>query len=102
MLALREVVHVGRDDLTGGEGRPEQLLGRIDRRPGRDREGVSPVQVGQTGAVKGDPSIVNRELELPGSLVQVDGTLSCLRMLTMSSVPDTAGEAPRRTSELPS
>src|SRR5262245_21566876 len=54
-----------------GERGPQQVLGRVRRRPGGDRVGVGPVELAQAHAVEGDPGVVRRLLQLPGRLAEV-------------------------------
>src|SRR5215468_2286947 len=54
-----------------GERGPQQVLGRVRRRPGGDRVGVGPVELAQAQAVEGDPGVVRRLLQLPGRLAEI-------------------------------
>src|SRR5215470_4962991 len=56
---------------SAGERGPQQVLGRVGRRPGGDRVGVGPVELAQAHAVEGDPGIVRRLLQLPRGLAEI-------------------------------
>lgn len=57
--------------LLTGQRHPQQVLGRVGRRTGRDRMSMGPVQLAQAHAVEGDPGIMRRKLKLPGRLSEI-------------------------------
>src|SRR5256885_2244364 len=57
---------------------PQQVLRGIGRRARGDRAGMRTIELTELDAVKGDPGVMNRELQLPGRLVDVHLTGACL------------------------
>lgn len=45
-----------------GKRRPQQVLGRVGGRAGRDRVSMGPVQLAQADTVEGNPGIMRSEL----------------------------------------
>src|SRR5215469_18856420 len=60
-----------REPGLAGQRHPQQVLGRVGRRPGHDRMGMGPVELAQAHAVEGDPGVVRRELQLSGRLAEI-------------------------------
>src|SRR6266581_4005163 len=57
---------------------PQHVLRGIGGRARGDRAGMRAVQLAELDAVEGDPGVMNRELQLPGRLVDVNLTRACL------------------------